>query len=252
MNIFHTAMLTAFMAISLPVKASTGPLFPNSVASNNIDFITASDPSAFVSLRFHMRDRREMPDKRKNVLFDNETFVFQASFTDGEIIEIRVHSDFRTREDAAHYAHMVTNPLGKLPSSMRKELSHVVIHEGDETAFGEDKGHFFVLYSENMQTRLRNHDLEETVFHESVHATLDLQHASSSGWIAAQRADDVFITEYAAKNPEKEDLAETALFAVTLLKHPDRLPPQVEHWLTVNIPNRLDYFRTPLNDLLEK
>ena len=251
MNSNTLATLTAILSISWAANASADPLYPNSVVSNNIDFITADDPSAFESLRFHMRDRREMPDKRKDQLFDEGTFVFEAIFSDGTALEIWAHSEFGTTEDAAHYAQMVTDPLGKLPSAMRRGLSHVVINKGDETAFGEDKGHFFVLYSENMDTRVSNHDLEETVFHESVHATLDLHHADGADWLAAQRADNEFITEYAANNPDGEDLAETALFAVTLLKHPGRLPSDVESWMASNIPNRLNYFRTPLNDLLD-
>ena len=59
----------------------------------------------------------------------------------------------------------VAEAVGKLPTFMRRTLDHVVIHRGDETAFGESDGHFFVLYSENIKTRIRNHDLEETVFH---------------------------------------------------------------------------------------
>lgn len=136
----------------------------------------------------------------------------------------------------------VAEAVGKLPTFMRKTLDHVVIHVGDETAFAEGEGHFFVLYSDNIKTRIRNHDLEETVFHESVHATLDSRYARSKKWRKAQKADDDFITKYAKRLPEKEDLAESGLFAWTLIMHPGRLPAKVEARVREIMPNRIAFF----------
>lgn len=226
-----------------PAGRSAEPLFRNSIVSTEFDFITADDPGEFQSLRFVGQGRCEMPDKRNKQLFANNTFIFEAVFDDDSKVKLLAHSSFGSKEMAERYAKMLSGPLGKLPKFMRKKLSHVVIHEGDETAFAESEGHFFVLYSKNMETRVRNHDLEETVFHEAVHATLDSQHNQSKEWLAAQKADAVFITKYAAANPDKEDLPESALFAYTLLKHPGRLPPEVEAWLHKQMPNRLAYFR---------
>lgn len=119
---------------------------------------------------------------------------------------------------------MITDPLIKLPEVLRKELLNVVIHNGDETAFGESEGHFFVLYFKNMETRKNNNDLEETVFHEAVHTTLDATYKNSKKWLKAQKNDGAFITEYGASKPNLEDLPETALFAYTIIKHSGRLP----------------------------
>lgn len=110
------------------------------------------------------------------------------SYADDTSIDILVSSDFVTREEAAHYAEMVIDPVGKLPMPMRKRLAHIVILRGNETAFAEDNGHFFVMYSENMNTRHDNNDLEATVFHESVHATLDEVFSASTEWMAAYRS----------------------------------------------------------------
>ena len=222
---------------------SADPLFKNSIVSTDFDFITADDPDAFESLRFVGRGRREMPDKRNNELFADGVFIFESSFRARCKIEIWVHGAFGTKSVAKRYAEMLCGPLGKLPEIMRSKLSHVVIHDGDETAFAESEGHFFVLYSRNMETRVRNHDLEETVFHESVHATLDSKHRKSKAWLSAQHADGVFITEYAADKPTKEDLAESALFAYTVMKHPGRLPSEVEAWVHQHMPNRFAFFQ---------
>lgn len=84
---------------------------------------------------------------------------------------------------------------------------------GDETAFCEREGYFFVLYSENIKTCIRNHDLEETVFFESVNATLHKKYARLKKCWAAQKTDWGFVTKYAKRNPEGEGLLESGLFA---------------------------------------
>ena len=185
-----------------------------------------------------------MPDKRRDELFANGVFSYSAQFEDGTSVEIWVHPDVGSREAARKLALQAADPIGKLPTIMRSRLDHVVIHEGDETAFAEDRGRFFVLYSENMANRLRNHDLEETVFHEAVHATLDHPRLKSAEWKDAQRADGGFVTRYARRNPNKEDMAESALFAWALLIHPGRLPEMIEQRVNSIMPNRLKYFRT--------
>jgi hypothetical protein len=240
-------MLTQSLSLVLALvsaNALSNPLFTNSIVSTDIDFIQESDPDSFESLEYVGRDRREMPDKRNDELFDSNTFVFIAQFDDGDALEIWMHSSFETEKEATHYAQMVTGPLGKLPKFMRQRLDHVVIHKGDETAFGESEGHFFVLYSQNMDTRVTNHDLEETVFHETVHAALDSSWAKSKVWRSAQSKDNQFITQYGADNPKNEDLAESAIFAYTMLTNPGRLSRNVEIWLEENVPNRLMFFST--------
>ena len=240
----NTILIVGYLqAFPCSVGLADEPLFVNSIVSTEFDFITADDPSAFVSLRFLGQGRREMPDKRTDELFADDAYLFEAAFRDDGKVQIWLHPSFGSRGTAQRYAEMLSDPLGKLPELMRGKLSHVVVHKGDETAFAESEGHFFVLYSENMETRVRNHDLEETVFHESVHATLDSKHAKSCAWTSAQAADGAFVTKYAGREPTKEDLAESALFAYTMLKHPGRLPPEVEQWVHDNIPNRLAYLR---------
>ena len=235
------ACLILFAA--LPGTSASGPIFPNSVVSNELDFIEADDPGVFACIRFEGNIRAEMPDKRDDELFVDGVFSWSAQFRDGTAVGIWVHPDAGSRSMARKLAIQVAEPLGKLPTIMRSRLDHVVIHKGNETAFAEDRGRFFVLYSDNMAIRLRNHDLEETVFHESVHATLDHPFSASADWKKAQRADGDFVTDYARENPDKEDMAESALFAWTLLVHPGRLPKSVEERLGTIMPNRLEFFR---------
>ncbi|WP_157593857.1 GEVED domain-containing protein [Rubripirellula obstinata] len=237
----HTAGQVQFTQASSGTPAR--PLFRNSIVSTNLDFITADDPSTFESMAYLGRARREMPDRRPGTgLFANNTFIFEATFSDGNQVQIWLHPNFGSQQNAATYANLLRGPLGKLPESMRENLNHVVVHVGNETAFAESQANFFVLYSQNMLTRISNNDLEETVFHESVHAALDANNLNTSAWLSAQQGDNAFITEYAREIPGKEDMAETAIFAYTMLQHPGRLPAYVEQWMEQNNPNKLAFF----------
>lgn len=242
-----TYMLFIHCLLALSIlsnKAQAGdPLFPNSVVSNDIDFILGTDPDAFISIEFIGREDMEMPGNGDD-LFDEDTFVFEATFSNGKVIGIWCHSSFETEEAAQEYADKLCPRLGKLPFVQRDMLDHVCINTGNHTAFAETQGHFFVLYSLNMDARISTHDLEETVFHESVHASLQDIYEEDPAWTSAQAADPSFVTDYAEDNPHLEDMPETALFAYTLITYPGRLDQDIEDWLNENIPNRIAFFRT--------
>ena len=225
-------------------KQSINPLFPNSIVSTEIDFIREMDKDVFESILFLGREDKEMPDSRTDQLFDTNTFIFQVNFTEGNPIEIWAHSSFTTIEAAEEFAQKIVHRLGKLPDFMRNNISHVVLHKGDATAFAEAAANFFVVYSENIDVRISNNDFEETVFHESVHATLDAIYLQNNQWTLAQQKDNAFITVFAENNPNKEDLAETTLFVYTLINFPERLPDNVSAWMTANIANRTDFITT--------
>lgn len=230
------------------LNANSETLFPNSVVSNDIDFITADDPAALSRLTFTGIAEREMPDRRSDTLIDKHAFTFKVTFSDSTTLDVWAHSDFSGHAEAEPYIRTLLAALGRLPLIMRHTLSYIVLHKGDSGAFAEHLGHFFVLYSDNIITRLKNNDLEETLFHESVHATLDFKHRNSPEWVRAQNADNIFITKYGADNPTIEDLAETALFVYTQMKYPDRLPAHIHQWILENIPNRAKYIREIFTD----
>ncbi|MEM7489231.1 MAG: hypothetical protein AAF390_08925 [Pseudomonadota bacterium] len=234
---------TVFALILAASPAAATPLFPNSVASNDLDFIRPGDPQTFACLRATGTGRREMPDPRRDDLFADGVHLFEALFTDGTMVPIWVHPDV---DDPAARAAQLGPPLGHLPTAMRAPLTRVVVLDGDAGAFSEDQGRFFVLGTDRMDVRLSEDDLEETVFHETVHASLDIPHAASAAWRAAVNADGAFVTEYAT-NPQ-EDMAEHALFALPVLRHPGRLPPEIETRVRDLIPNRLAFFQALLDD----
>jgi len=237
-------MRTLIPAMLLWLSAAAlwaSPPYQNSVVSNDFAFITPEDPNAFVCLSVVDTGRREMPDKRKDDLFANDVTVYRVAFADGASTQIWAHPDLG--DTAGRYAETVARAMGHLPTKMREPLSHVVLLDGDETAFAEDRGRFFVLYSQNIDRRVSTNDLEETIFHEAVHATLDIPLAASDDWRAAQRADADAITVYASRNLAQEDLAESALFAYAMIATPGRLPDRVVAQVNARMPNRLALLR---------
>lgn len=233
-----------------PTGAADGsqvaPLYRSSVVGTDFDFITDADPSAFDRLEYVGFKTFEMPDKRGSgePLVQN-AHVFTAFFNDGTKVDLAMDQEFGSRQAAEQDAMRFTPRLGKLPLLYRRKLKHVVVHKGgvDTTSFAEDKGRFFIVYSDNATKRIATHDLEETVFHEGTHASIQVDYLSGAAWRKAKALDNAYITEY-AKTEDGEDFAESALFAYTLIHHPERFPVAERARIEKQIPNRIAFFRT--------
>lgn len=233
--------LVSLVALT-PALAEDTPLYRSSVVGTDFDFITEDDPNTFDRLEDKGKELSEMPDKSdRSAAHRQEAFVFVAHFNDGTVVSLFIDADFETLDAARKEALRYTPRLGKLPTALRRGVSRVVIHKGGEDVSAFSDIGLMVLYSENATKRIKTHDLEETVFHESVHAAWDKTHAASDGWIEAQKKDGGFVTEYAKKNPTKEDLAESALFAYTLTHHPERIPKDEATKIASAIPNRIAF-----------
>ncbi|MEL6499242.1 MAG: hypothetical protein AAF937_08755 [Planctomycetota bacterium] len=236
--------LTFVVVLAAGSALSADPPFVNSVVSNDLRFILETDPNAQETYEYIGRANKEMPDKRTNELFA-EAYVFELGYarSDGttKTVEIWANTDFGNLSDASVYAWRLGRAIGLQPELFREALGHIVLHNGDETAFAEERGGFFVIYSENMDDRISTNDLQHTVFHECAHVALEADHSQAAGWVAAQQTDPGFITEYARDNPVKEDVPESAIFAYALLNHPGRLPAEVEAAVREAMPNRLAY-----------
>jgi hypothetical protein len=238
---------TAVAQIGSTMPSSSSPLYRSSVVGTDFDFITENDPSAFDRLEYVGFKEFEMPDKRKQHKSEplvQNAYVFNAYFTDGTKIVIALDKEFGSEDSAEQDVIRYTAPLGRLPSLYRQKLKHVVVHKGgaDTTSFAEDKGHFFTIYSENATKRIRAHDLEETFFHEATHATIQATYLDSEEWKKAKERDDAYITDYAKKQAQ-EDFAESALFAYTIIYHPERFPAVERTKIEKQIPNRIEFFR---------
>ena len=236
--------LLFWIALALaPSALSSEPLYPNSVASNDLDFILPDDPGACWSIAENGGGRTEMYDPRTDTLFVDGALHFDISYPNQQI-RINVHPNVGNPQQRAREA---AASVSRLPVQMRNALLYVNILDGDGSAWAEDLGRFFTLYDGLMARRLAEHDLDETVFHETAHVALDRLLSNDPDWKSNQKADGTFITRYAAQNPNKEDIAESALFAWTIKYHPGRLPANVETAVRKTMPNRLEYIGNMLD-----
>ena len=233
-------------AIRSSARPTAPPLYRSSVVGTDFDFITNNDPTAFDRLEYNGFKEFEMPDKRGfgEPLVQN-AYLFNAHFTDGTKIGIALDDEFGSTEAAEQDSIRYASRLGKLPSLYRKKIRHIVVHKGgiDTTAFAEDKGHFFTIYSDNATKRIETNDLEETLFHEATHASIQADYLHGSAWRNAKARDNAYITDY-AKTEDQEDFAESALFAYTLIYHPERFPAVERVKIERQIPNRIAFFRS--------
>lgn len=229
------ALLIIFAIV--PGASIAQPIYPNSVATNDLDFILTDDTGACWTISEGEGGRTEMYDPRRDTLFVERALHFDVTFPDQQI-RINVHPDVGEPQQRAMEA---AASVSRLPTQMRSELRYLNILDGDGTAAAEDLGRFITLYDGLMERRLAEHDLDETVFHESAHVALDPLLTSDPDWQSNQIADGEFITQYAADNPGKEDIAESALFAWAMFYHPGRLPADVEAAVRDIMPNRLEY-----------
>jgi hypothetical protein len=213
-------------------------------AGTVFDIIRTSDPSLFSCLEDAGRGERQIWDKRVDGEPIVNAFLFMSRYKDGTNIEIAINPEFGNVDDARAEAMRYAAPLGQLPTSLRRGIAKFSVHKGNE-GFHAGTGQI-VFYSEKADQRMTYDHLEESIFHESVHASWDAEHRLADGWIAAQQADGMFLTEYGRNSPDREDLAETALFAYAILHHPDRFPPADTEDTRRAVPNRIKYIEALL------
>lgn len=217
--------------------------YATSVVDTDFDIITDQDPSCFVDLQFLGIRTVEMPDKTKDTDLFRDAYLFQASYADKAKVQFAIDGGFPSEDTAKEEALRYATRLGRLPSELRSGVRRVVVHEGgeDATAFS-DEG-LIVIYSANATKRIATNDLEETLFHEAVHASWDRRYAKSDDWNRAQAADGTFATLYAKREPHLEDLAESALLAYAVIHHIDRLPPEDAARIKRAIPARIEFIQ---------
>ena len=225
-----------------PVWAQQAPPYGDT-AGTVFDIIQTADPSTLRCLDAQGQAPRQIWDKRVDGEPVVDAYIFAARYTDGTAIEIAVNPEF-SAADALTQAQRFAGPLGQLPTALRAGIGRFSVHAGDE-GFHAGTGQI-VVYAGRADQRASYAHLEESLFHEAVHASWDAQHRLAPGWVAAQAADGRFLTGYGAENPDREDLAETALFAFAILHHPDRFPPADTADTVAAVPNRIAYIKALL------
>ena len=204
------------------------------------DILTSSDPTAFNSSTYVGQASRSMFDRRVNKWTKVQAFLFKAVFDDGLEIEIQVNPEFQDSTLAALESSKYAREIGRLPTVLRKDIKTAWIHKGTQP-FGGGNNNILIHTGQSVLYE-KDGILEETLVHEASHTSLDRDHARSSGWKLAQKADTNFISTYARDNPLREDIAETFLLYLAVRYRAERISPELSATIEKTIPNRISYF----------
>ena len=203
----------------------------------DLDIITAADPSAFIQIVSIESGPRIMFDRRADAgrVVSNPR-LFQASYTDGNAIEIQVNPEFDPSE-AAIKAKFYGYAIGQLPKLLRLDVKTVWIHKGDKPFGGGNDN--ILIHTDG--PGYHGTALEETLFHEGCHTSLDSR-LYGDAWSNAQKLDAEYISTYAKDNPQGEDVAESCALYYAVRFKPERLSETDLNLITKTIRNRMLVF----------
>ncbi len=204
------------------------------------DIITSSDPNMFGYLTSTGNGRRQMYDNRVGAWTEVNAILFNATYTGGRNIEIQVNPEFGT--GARGQAELYAKPLGSLPQALLEDVLSVAIQKGNYAFGGGNKN--ILIHSDRGLEYISQGILEETLFHEAAHTSLDPYHLNTRGWLNAQSRDSLYISSYARDNPDREDLAESVLMYFGVTYRAERMDPMLVESIKITMPNRIEFFKT--------
>lgn len=216
-----------------------GPPFMRTLEMSR-ELVRSADPSALHQVEPRGRGERSMYDRRVAAYVTVEAYLFHASFDDGQSFEVQVNPEFGSAERAQAEATFFATEIGRLPTALRMGILQVWIHDGEGRFAGDNNG--LLIHLAEAAKFVEEGTLEEHLMHEAVHASIDPNYATSVGWQRAVAADGRFISQFAERFPEREDLAESYLAWMVLRQRPQRTSPAVRQSIERTIPARIAFF----------
>lgn len=208
------------------------------------DAITPESPSDFVGVSFAEIENRETYDKRVGDWVTNDSWIFTATYRCALLsVDVIVNPEF-SKAQAFEEALRAAEVLGRIPVGSRTAVREIWIHDGDDVAGGGNNA--IELYSGYITKEFDW--IEEVFIHEGAHASLDYDFGgvvNKKRWEAAVESDGQFISQYAADNPDREDIAESyGAFLIWALHRDEGLFPESAAQIEALIPARLQYFES--------
>ena len=213
--------------------------FQTSMRTANI--LDDSDPTSLWSVTYAGRRERVIDDRRTGGQITVDAYVFYAQY-DGPELEFRVNPEFGSVEAAQTEVETYAPAIGRLPAVLLSQALKVDINAGDLSFGGNGRLGRFMIHTGRGERNLRAGLLEEVLLHEAGHVSLDPTHRNAPDWRAAQQADGVFVSDYARRHPDGEDVAESIVAYFAVRYRPERLSEADRAAILAAIPNRLAYF----------
>ena len=242
MRVFATGVVIVLVILT-PSPILADPPFEGSVFITP-DIITRGDPSRLTGVTYTGRGVRTIFDSRVGRSIEVNAYLFEARYSSGTL-EFQVNPEFGSVDAARVEVDAYASPIGRMPAVLMSGVVYVTVNAGTNlfrSAVGGPWHGGVIIHTGNGAELIRRGFIEEVLFHEAAHVTLDIDHANAPGWRAAQEADGEFITDYARRLPDTEDVAESLLPYFALRYRPDRLLSGERTAIAETIPNRTQYF----------
>ena len=207
------------------------------------DILGPADPTSLRGVTYTGRGTREIFDRRIDDWVSVNAYLFDVQFGE-RTVEWQFNPEFGSAEAARAEIDVFAPALGRLPSALLAQVRQVDVNAGDGRFGGNFYDGSILIHTEGEDAKFAVDGgfLEEVFIHEAAHVSLDPKHSRAPGWLAAQRADRVFISEYARDFPHREDVAETILPYFAVRYKPERLTASLRWLMTITTPHRLTYF----------
>lgn len=238
-RIFDGALFAGLLFLLVVQPSLCDPPFDGTIFIEP-GIITEDDPTAYLSLSDAGQGERTMFDRRSDDWRNLNAYLFNASYSDGDDIEIQVNPEFADTDSARVEALKYASVIGRLPNYLRADVQTVWIHKGVNPFGGGNNN--LLIHTGQAESYVSSGILEETLVHESCHTSLDGTHAAAAGWLEAQNADGEYISTYARDNPTREDIAESFLPYFAYKYRSDRISQSMANLISSTIPNRIAYF----------
>ena len=200
--------------------------------------IDSSDSSSLMNVTYAGRGMREVFDRRVDRWITVDAYLFNVRYGWGAV-EFQVNPEFGSVDAARAEVDTYAPALGRLPAFLMTNAREVEINAGVEL-FGGNPNGSFLIHTGQGRRYIDDGFLEEILFHEAAHVSLDTRHANAPGWTTAQNADGVFVSTYARDNPGREDVVESILPYFAVQRRSARLGDTERIAILAAIPNRLD------------
>lgn len=230
--------LAFIFTLCFDAKAQVPPYSGTIFMDSNL--LTTADASTFQAINYVGQGNRTVFDRRTNSWTTIYAFLYDITFSDGLTSQAVVNPEFGTTSLAYTEAYKYANLIGQLPKCLRVDVNEIWIHKGNQPFGGGNNS--ILIHTDKTPEYESYGNLEETLFHEACHTSLDATHANASGWLAAQTADGNFISTYARDNPLREDIAESFLTWFAVRYRQSIISSSDYNTIVSTIPNRLLYF----------
>lgn len=204
------------------------------------ELLTSEDPSSFQAQTYVGIETREFWDAFHWT--EIEAYIFNVQYP-GRQVEFQVHSGFGSLDEAEKWAMFYAEEVGRLPVFMLRRISEVEIQPCYSYFMANRWKHVLHVNPRLLEhlEAIKQDLLGEILLHEGGHM-LDLEIVNDPEWLAAQQADNEWISVYARNNSQWEDVADSALAWFAIRHRAGRLSPDVRRKIRQAIPNRLAYF----------